>query len=100
MELFSPTQTSDESVNRIQQRLVLAFRALLAATLGELRIVTAAVGTGNTRVYHGLGRVTRGRLIVGQAADARVWDGTSSTAPREWVNLVASAPVTVKLIFF
>lgn len=94
---FSPQRTGDESTDRNLDAIAQAFvdlqRDLL---LLRFTIDSAAIATSETKVAHGLGRVPRGRIILSQSADARVWD--SKAADAQWLYLRASSAVTVKLL--
>ena len=57
-----------------------------------------AVGTSDTQVAHGLGRMPRGWFLVSPAADARVWQTADASATL--LTLRASAAVTTSLWVF
>ncbi len=100
MLTFTPVKTDSSWLDRVQQMLAQVFDEWALhrhLKLDELK--EQAIATSDTRVYHGLGRAARGRIIVYQSADARVWDVASSN-PSEYMVLRASAAVTVKLMVF
>lgn len=97
---FTPKFTGNGDLDDVQQAIARAFEALELDTLLNPATVTVLVGTGDTKVYHGLGRPIRGRVIIGQDVDARIWDGTASTEAAKWVNLKANTAVTVTVLFF
>lgn len=94
-------RTGDEQVDRSLAGVVRGVQALErqpwnAGTLLE----HVVLGTSDTPVIHGLGRPVRGYLVARASAAAQVSDGTASPSPATYVNLRASAPVTVSLIVF
>lgn len=86
-------------LDRVLTAVVRAFDALDNALTFD-RTVVAAIGTTDTRVYHGLGFQPHGYLIAGLSADARVWRGTDDGQQTAYLNLKASAPVTATLVFY
>lgn len=91
----------DPMINRIQDLIARAMQFIGDNFLGNVAIIAnQAIGVTDTQVFHGLGRQIRGRIIVAQSADARIWDGTASTAPSQFINLKANAAVTVSVLFF
>lgn len=76
---------------------------LLAALLADARLVgPVAIGTGDTRIRHGLGRQARGYFLVKSPADVRVFDGAIPEAndPANFVTLRLSSAQTVTLVVF
>lgn len=98
--MFTTVPTGDINSDRMQERIADEFERQATELPSGARLVTAMIQAADTAVPHGLGRKPRGRYIVGQSADARVWDGTASITPKSTFTLRASAPVTVTLIFF
>lgn len=93
-------KTGSPMVDRALGYVRAAFRALELQALSRLPYWEGTIGTSDTSIPHGLGAPPRGRLVIYQSADARIWDGTASRSPREFVNLRASASVTARIIFF
>lgn len=100
MSLFTPFQTRSAVVDRLISTVASAFRLVESNFLPIAVVVEQAIATTDTRVHHGLGRTARGHVIVGQSADARIWDGAASNDPQKFFNLKASAVVTVRLVCF
>lgn len=71
-----------------------------AHPLAAARLVTATIGTGDTTIFHGLGRVPTGWWVASPNASATVWSQTASAIPAETIVLRASAAVTVTLVVF
>jgi hypothetical protein len=101
MITFSLLQTGNPLLDRVQQNILRAFEAL-GETLNIARVVAdKAIATGDTAVPHGLGRVPRGYIVVKRSAGEVVFDGAGAhPRPAEFINLRASAAVTVSLVFF
>jgi hypothetical protein len=75
--------------------LVRAVRALQDVPQAEGRELTVAVGTTDTPLKHGLGRLPRGFHVADKDAQADVWRSAPSTD--QLLTLRASAPVNVIL---
>jgi hypothetical protein len=93
--------TGDDKVDRALQALAQGLRegerGLLA---GAVLVEDVALTTSETRVFHGLGEPIRGWFPVRKSANAVVYEGTASSTPAAYINLRASAAVTVTLVFF
>jgi hypothetical protein len=94
-------RTGNPETDRALSTVAEALSALAAlpANAGAPAIVSQALTTSDTRVYHGLGRAPLGWLVCGQTADATVYEVSTSDAPSEYINLRASASVTARLLF-
>lgn len=100
MAEFVYQQTGSAPLDRVQSNILTAFRALGTVVDFGRTFDDFAVGTGDTRLDHGLGRAIKGFLVVRQHGSASVFEGTPSTAPAVFLNLRASAAVTVTLVVF
>lgn len=86
---------------RIDSALGVVQRALDAQSNvleGARLLVNVAIGTGDTRIYHGLGRSPVSWLVARPSGNAVVWEQTTSPAPGEYLLLRASAAVTCDLV--
>lgn len=94
---FSPQRTGDEALDRNLDAIAQAFVDLQAdLLLLRYTVESTAIAAAETKVAHGLGRVPRGRIILSQSADARVWDTRAADAM--FLYMRASSAVTVKLL--
>lgn len=88
------------------QRLIDIIERSLNALEGwppsSLVMVTQAVGTADTRVFHGLGRAAAGYFLVRSTVDVRIFDGAvaEATDPANYLRLRASVAATVTLLVF
>lgn len=97
---FVPQKTSSPELDQVQRSLRDVFTSwMLDRFLDLANPKEQVVATTDTRIYHGLGRKFRGRIIVYQSADARVWD-VASADPASYLALRASATVTVKVLVY
>lgn len=88
-----------EKVNRFQDGLSPTIAALEGGIfVGARRMTSVPVGTGSTPVFHRLGRVPVGWLVVRKTATCDVWETGATTA--DVINLIASVAVTVDLLVF
>lgn len=104
-DIFVPIPTSRvPELNRVQQLLSETFAIWMLKRFLDLdNPIEVTVTTADTRVNHYLGRRARGRIIIAQDADARVYDGTRVTDEATagiYFHLRASATTTVKVLVF
>lgn len=59
-----------------------------------------AVGTGDTLLWHNLGRRIKGWQVVRQSTFTILYEGTASTDEGRYLNLRAGAACTVSLLVF
>lgn len=92
-------RVGDAANQRLIGILETSLNALEASPLAGAVVVTQTIGTGDTRVYHGLGRVPAYFWVVRRAADVRVFDGAVPEAidPANYITLRASSSQTVSL---
>jgi hypothetical protein len=95
-------QTADYDLQRVQAGV----RKVVNPALGKaildgvlLRGVVLKAGGAVNAVQHGLQRTYRGWILADANAQASVWSQPSA-APALYLNLLASAPVTVSLWVF
>lgn len=85
----------DEILRRVRVTL-----QSLARVVTNDHLVSAAIATTDTQVFHGLGALPLTIEVVGLNADAAVWESTTVNSQRDrYVLLRASAPVTATLRF-
>lgn len=92
---------SDES-NRVQDNVETALRPILASPIVNGVLLTGVtLANGVTTVEHKLGRTLRGWIIVGQNANASIWDSQAGNnlAARTLI-LNSNAIVTVNIWCF
>lgn len=89
------TQTEDI---KVLQRDVQRWTERIGDVASGKLLEDVPVGTSSTAIIHGMGGRPRGRVIVYQSADARVWDAAKPDTTR--LYLQASAATTVSLWVF
>lgn len=69
---------------------------------GAVVLPPQAIGTADTRVYHGLGRALTGYLLARAPSDVRLFDGAGpeATDPANFVTLRLSTAATVTIVAF
>lgn len=100
MREFKRTNTSDQDLSQLQQRLGEFFQPLITNPLLDGVLITdVSLSSVETKVEHKLRRKPIGYIVVAKNADANVWtsDDKLSTA---YLTLQASAAVTVSLWVF
>lgn len=102
MAQYKRVRTLDPTLNRIQDSVAEAVRDLTNAIFANgILLKDQAIGTGNTYIKHGLGRVPQGYIIAGRNANANVYtSSTTNNRPKEELILGASTAVTVDLLVF
>lgn len=102
MQKIQLVQTQDREVNQLQANIVKAVSPLLQnPALFGLLLTRQVLGAGANTVLHKLGRPLQGWVIVRQRSLASVYDTQDLQAePETFLNLTASAPVTVDLYVF
>ena len=87
-------------VQDLADRVERALNALEGGPLANAVVLPPQlIGTGDTRVYTGLGRAVQYYWVVRATADVRVFDGAvpEATDPGNYVSLRASSEQTVAL---
>jgi hypothetical protein len=98
---FSKNQTDSQDLNQVQDALVKCLNPLFKNPILDGSVITASLKTGPNQVPHLLGRNIIGWILCGQNAGAAIYDNQSTnTLPSLFLNLVSSAPVTVKIYVF
>lgn len=89
----------DAQMQRLIDIIETALNELEGSPFAGAVVVTQAIGTGDTRVYHGLGRVPKYFWVVRASADVRVFDGAvpETTDSANYITLRASSAQTVTL---
>lgn len=101
MNLFSPLNVADKDLDRVQERIGDAFDKVARNFIDVSHTVQVALNNASdTQVFHGLGRVPRGWIVVWATAAASPYEGAASTNYASFVNLRASAAATLTLVFF
>lgn len=101
VDQFSPRLTSDLASNQNFQALKnMATQIIRGKLLQNVFIENIELGTGVTAVSHTLDKRPQGWFIVRKNANADVWEPSESVSPTKVINLQASSPVTVDIIFF
>lgn len=90
--LRDPSDRFQQEAKRTIQRI--ADKAIVDGVLLE----DVDLSTATSRVYHRLGRPSRGVIVVDATDDTRVWRDGDSTG--DFVNLKANATRTVSLWIF
>lgn len=94
--------TKDYELSKVQDGLADGFKTLFKMNpiLGGV-FKSAAIGTGDTIVQHGLGRELVGWMIVGQNAASTIYESSSTNNFKDsQIILKASGTVTAKFYFF
>jgi hypothetical protein len=87
-------------LNTLQTDLSLALDDLTAAAITNIHsIAKVTLGTADSKIFHGLGQPITGWEVIRQDVSGTVYEGSTSADPRRFINLRASAPVTVTLRF-
>lgn len=87
-------------LDKLMDLLQRVFDSFQADVVTNARLtVVKLTGGVDTKVYHGLNQPVTSIDIVRQDANAVIWEGAPSTAPQTFVNLHASATVTVTVRF-
>jgi hypothetical protein len=86
-----------ESWEKMQDLLLSILDALTDKRVSNDALVVVKVTSAGVDVpiYHGLKQAMQTWDVVRQDADARVWEGTASTAPALFFNLRASGAVNL-----
>ena len=100
--MWTPQQTGTAIVDRNLASAAVEISKVAGSipTLGGRRIDGVAIGTSDTRVNHLLGYPASGYLVVKRSAGQTVFDGTTSSDPKSYFNLKATAAVVVSLVVF
>jgi hypothetical protein len=94
-------RTGNEAVDRALGNVVSAVNALERVPMNQgVLLEGLTIGTGDTRIAHGLDRVVRGYFVVRASVAADVYDGTASTNPTAYLNLRASSAGTFSILLF
>ncbi len=106
MPVYSNIQTSDQTINRIQNNIKKAFDpvALIvenAPLLSYSYLQDIAIDTTDTAIRTGLGRPYKGFFVVRKRANEDIWESTTSNpAPEAQIILKATALIVVDLWVF
>lgn len=96
---FLPFRVDVPWGDKLMGYLVAAFDSLTKAVTND-HIIRQAIGTGDTKVFHGLGHQVETWEIVDQNANAVIWQSpTVNATPETFILLKASAPVTASVRF-
>jgi hypothetical protein len=93
----------DNEQQRQTYQVERSLNALEAAALANAVIVgPIAIGTADTRVFHGLNQRPTGYFLVRSPSDVRVFDGATYEAidPQHFITLRLSTAATVWLCIF
>jgi hypothetical protein len=85
---------------RLQDALAEWVRQAEDRPLYGARVITASVGTSNTVVYHGLGRLPQGWIVAARNANTTVWAPAAAPATSTTLTLIAGSAVTLTLVVF
>ncbi len=98
---FSPrltkNVTSDQNFKDLETLSVQIIRGRL---LQNVLVEGVQLDTTVSTVSHTLDRRPQGWFIIRKNANADVWEPSDSASPTKVINLQASSPVTVDIIFF
>lgn len=102
MQAISSIQTTDQTLNRIQQNILTPMNQLIAnAILNNGILPSVALASGSTIVNHKLGRTLQGWIIVRQRALASIYDNQdSNTDQTNTLILVSDNAVVVDILVF
>lgn len=93
--------TTDPDLSKVQDSVVEVLNDLSRQQLLNYVIIQdLTVSTSVTSVSHTLGRVPTGFMIVKSNADLRVWEPSTSVAPKQLINIQANASGIVSLLIF
>jgi len=86
---------------RVQDAVSDSLQSLLSVPLLNQNTTTATLSTTPLAVAHGLGRPITGWLVTRKNAAADVYEAAGvNLAPTKTINLVATFPVDVTIMFF
>lgn len=88
-----------EDVDRVQEETARAIREIELILVGNKQLIEVDLDTGTTAVAHGRGQPVSMMFVVYKNAQADIWVPSEHAQPRQYVNLTASAVVTVRLVF-
>ena len=98
---FSPRLTKDISSNQNFKDIeTLVIQIIRGKLLQNVFVEGVQLGTSVSTVSHTLNRRPQGWFIVRKDANADVWEPRESASPTKVINLQASSPVNVDIIFF
>ncbi len=102
--LSSIAKDSADWANRVAAQLVDQVNAAFKTPLRDAAAIVGPIHLNSTEkpVYHGLGAVPRGFIVVGASAGVVVFEGTRSPDPAKYLNLktTTSGGLDAKLLFF
>jgi hypothetical protein len=97
---FKKVAGGDENFSKLQERLQEFFAPLMInPTLNGTLLTNVVLTTGVTNVNHRLGRPPQGWIVVRKNSNADIWEPTQNF-PKSFIELQASAPVTISLWVF
>lgn len=83
----------------LQDEIRRVIREVEEMLIGAKQPVQVTLTTTDTAVRHGLGRSNVRYIELGKNAGATVFTGAAHSDPTNYINLKASATVTVTLVF-
>jgi hypothetical protein len=95
-------QSQDREINQLQNNIINGLAPVISLPfVGGVILSGVQLTAGQTTVQHGLNRNLIGWIVIGQNAQASVWDSQDSNkTPNQTLVLNASAQVTVNLFVF
>ena len=97
---FKKVAGAEEDVAKLQERLQEFFTPIIQCPIIDGTLLTGVQLSGaQTAVEHKLNREFLGYIITKQSANAVIWQ-SSLDLPKRFINLTASAPVTVDIWVF
>jgi hypothetical protein len=97
---FRRVKDIDEKLTEVQDAAASSFASIINKQILAGRLVTVPIPAGLAVMYpHGLGREIQGWVVVDKDADANVYR-TNKNNPKLFLNLTATAQVTLKLWVF
>lgn len=96
---FGKISFVDKTLNRFQDVIYDTFSYFSDKKIVDGYTQTVNLVAGTNKVYHKLGRVYTGYIVIGKNGNVNVWDSTS-TDPSSFINIQSAGTVTVTLWIF
>lgn len=102
MEKLARFQSTDETVNRVQDQNLRILNPIINNPIIQGQTLPNIVlNSGSNNVNHGLGRALQGWFVVGISAPATIVDEqATNTLPTKWLVLSSSAGTTCSLYVY
>lgn len=102
MQAIARVQTDDRLVNQLQQNFINAVNPVLANPVtGGIILKKVSMFTGDNTIFHGLGHILQGWIIVKRNSGVTIFDKQDTNAtPQTTLVLNVSGSVTADIYVF